>query len=328
MVCIVATYPEFSPTVSVRVGPEVAFRGVKYRLESWSVAWGDGSSDSFGPTWPWSASHGYMAGAGVYAGTVTMLAETGETLVWRVDFGAFSLSHTPITHAGGRNTDIVFAGGAADTLDGGLGNDSLHGRHGDDLLRGGGGGDVLSGGDGANTLLGGAGDDTLRGGRGEDTLLGGNGDDWLGHEAPDFCSAELGGWGADLLNGGRGADTLEASGSGAARLQLGVDEDADVVLFRYSSAYYGPDGIANFNPLHDRIQVGSGVWPTDIELVIGNDPVATGDRWALLYDQDSGRLFIDAPDSLIGNYPPIEVRPVHLATLWGAPTLTAENFIL
>ncbi len=324
------TIPEFYNTVSVRIGPEIEVRGARFEAASWSVSWGDGATASGAAAWPWYATHGYAAGAGVYAGSVTIEATSGDTLVWKVDFGAYSLAMTPIVHAGGRNTDIVFAGSAADTLDGGIGNDLLYGRGGDDLLRGGGGNDLLSGGDGSNTLVGGAGDDTLRGGRGEDTLLGGNGDDWLGHEDAGFASSEVAGWGADLLNGGRGADTLEASGNGAARLQLGLDDDADVVVFRYSSNYRAdaPDGIANFNALHDRIQVGDGVWPTEIELVIGNEPVASGDRWALLYDQDSGRLFIDAPDSLIGLYPPVEVQPVHLATLWGAPELTAANFIL
>jgi Ca2+-binding RTX toxin-like protein len=328
MVVMVNQLPELFPTVVLPLGPEFEFRGIEHTLASFTVAWGDGTTDSGPASWPWSATHSYLAGGGLYAGSVQLVATTGESFTWRVDFGAFSLSPTPVLHAGGRQTDFVVGSGGADTLDGGIGNDLLHGRAGDDLLRGGGGDDLLWGGGGANTLIGGAGDDTLVAGRGDDTLFGGNGDDWLRHDLQDAALNEIAGWGADLLNGGRGADTLEASGNGAARLQLGADEDADLVLFRYSSDYRGaPDGIANFNPLHDRIQVGSG-WPTDIELVIGDDPVATGDRWALLYEADTGRLFIDAPDSLIGWYPPVEVRPVHLATLWGAPELTAANFIL
>lgn len=338
MACFVHSISEFWPTVTIQVAPTFTLRGVERAVASWSVNWGDGTSASVPTSAPLWMDHGYVAGTGFYAGNMSRVAEGGEVLSIRVDFSMFNLTTDGVARQGGRFTDYMTGGSGADTLDGGVGNDVMWGRAGDDLLLGGGGNDLLyagtgdstlSDGAGADTLVGGAGADTLFAGTGDDRLIGGNGNDWLGHAEPWSCYPSPNGSGSDLLNGGDGADTLVGSGRGSASLQLGKDDEADLVLFGFSSSYAtdSPDGIANFDPSRDRIQFGH--YPNqNVELVIGTNPVAIGDRWALLYDTDTGRLFVDAPDGLVGSYPPINTQPVHLATLWHMPALTAENFIL
>lgn len=330
--------PELFPTVTVSVGPSFTFRGVERELASWSVNWGDGTSDSYSWSVPRPTTHKFIAATDFYSGSITRVANTGEVLVSRVDFSMFNFSTDGVTREGNRFTDYMIGGSGADTLHGGVGDDVIWGRIGDDLLLGGGGNDRLYGSmaagaeyddAAADTLLGGAGADTLFSGTGDDRLIGGNGDDWLDHIGTWASFPPSYGGGSDLLNGGQGADTLVGSASGTAALQLGRDDDPDIVLFSpfgyYAEEY--PDGIANFDPTRDRIQFGS-LPPYGTELVIGSNPVATSNRWTVLYDTDDGRLYIDAPDNLTGWYPPVTTTPVHLATLWHAPQLTAANFIL
>jgi hypothetical protein len=345
---------EFWPSITVTVSPTFTLRGVEHRLASWTVNWGDGALDSFDASVTLSATHGYRLGGGpvrvvgpdgtplelpgprVFTGSLRQVAEDGDVLTERVDFGVFNFATAGVTHLGNPFIDYVVGGSGADTLNGGDGHDALWGQAGDDVLSGGGGDDILHAGfrtgatayDGDNTLHGGAGNDTLYSGDGSDRLIGGKGDDWLDHQpAPEY--ARFRHTGSDLLNGGDGADTLIASSDGIAALQLARDDDADLVLFRHlgGSTSDGPDGIANFDPARDRIQFG--VNPTgNLEVVIGPNPVASGDRIAVLYETDSGRLFLDVPETLAGSLSLTPRDPVHIATLWDKPELTAANFIL
>ena len=259
---------------------------------------------------------------GFYTGSLHQMAETGEALVTRLDIALFNRTDEPVLRLGARSIDLMVGGGGADTLNGGWGNDVLSGGGGNDFLVGGRGDDWLLGGYGNNTLNGGVGDDTLYAGLGDDWLIGADGDDLLGHEAFSPCWPVNAGDGTDRLNGGNGADTLMASGGGTALMQLGRNDDAaDVVLFAQLDFYAAdrPDGIANFDPVLDRTQVGYG--RLGLDLVIGPNPVVSGDHAAVLYDTRTGWLYINADDFY-------DAPPVHVATLWDVPQLTAANFIL
>ena len=88
----------------------------------------------------------------------------------------------------GAASDVVFAGGGDDRVDGGGGSDAVFGGAGDDIVRGGSysdmvfggaGDDLMSGDDMSDVLIGGSGNDTLDGGFALDVLFGGAGDDVL-----------------------------------------------------------------------------------------------------------------------------------------------------
>jgi hypothetical protein len=139
-----------------------------------------------------------------------------------------------------------------------------------------------------------------------------------GRGLPDIMR---GGREADRLDGGGGADTLEASWMGAATLRLGKDKDADVVLFHLSRfkpyAAVAPDIVAGFDPRHDRIHVVD-MALAPIDLRFGTDTTLGSEVAAVIYDGVTGRLFMGV--SLFG--------AAHVATIIGAPDLTAEHFVI
>ena len=71
---------------------------------------------------------------------------------------------------GNAQNNIIYAGKAGGTLNGGTGNDKLYGGTGNDKLYGGAGNDTLTGGTGNDTLTGGAGNDVFVYGAGHDTI--------------------------------------------------------------------------------------------------------------------------------------------------------------
>ena len=114
--------------------------------------------------------------------------------------------------------DVLLAGSAGISMDGGAGDDTLGGGSGGHALDGGAGNDFLNGSDSADTLNGDAGDDVLNGDAGSDMLDGGAGADTLdggtsrdtldGGDDDDTLVWQFGG-GADVIGGGAGSDTLE-----------------------------------------------------------------------------------------------------------------------
>ena len=111
-----------------------------------------------------------------------------------------------VSITGNDQDNIIYAGKAGgtynggagiDTLYGGVENDTLHGGDGNDMLTGDAGNDTLNGGDGNDELYGGIGNDTLTGGTGSDILDGGAGNDTL-----------YGGSGSDVFVYGAGNDTI------------------------------------------------------------------------------------------------------------------------
>ena len=305
--------------LDVTVGASFTLAGENFATESWRIAWGDGATqDVAAPTL--RATHDYLA-SGTFQLDVTQFAGTGESLltpytVWIAPAG------TPGAAIQGNGlNDIVLSTGGADTFDGAGGDDRLLGGLGDDLLFGGAGDDLLEGGAGSDTLTGGAGADTLFGDAGPDALFGGAGDDWLGARISALDGLPEAS-GADTLAGGVGADTLVASMDSTARLHLGNDADPDVVLFFLSPsrsyAAGAADRILGFDPAQDVIHVETSL-NRDVALVIGGHPTNLGGQAAVFYDLGTGRLFLDrGPNE----------RFVHVATIIGAPELTAENFVI
>jgi Ca2+-binding RTX toxin-like protein len=301
------------------IGDDFVVAGERFATATWRIAWGDGATQDFAaPTL--RATHDYRE-SGSFQLQVTQFAGTGESLltpytVWIAPAG------TPgAAFQGDGLRDIVLATAGADTFDGGGGDDRLLGGLGDDVLFGGAGHDLLEGGAGRDTLTGGAGADTLFGDAGPDALFGGAGDDWLGARLSALDGLPEAS-GADTLAGGVGADTLVASMDSTARLHLGSDSDPDVVLFflsptrRYAEG--AADRILGFDPAQDVIHVENSL-NRDVALVIGGAPTNLGGQAAVFYDLGTGRLFLDrGPNE----------RFVHVATIVGAPELTAENFVI
>ena len=84
-----------------------------------------------------------------------------------------------VSITGNDQDNIIYAGKAGGTYNGGAGNDTLIGGDGNDKLYGGTGNDTLTGGAGNDTLYGGAGNDTLNGGSGNDVFVYGAGNDTI-----------------------------------------------------------------------------------------------------------------------------------------------------
>ncbi|MEM0986596.1 MAG: Ig-like domain-containing protein [Pseudomonadota bacterium] len=156
-------------------------------------------------------------------------------------------------------------------------------------------------GDGA-PLAGTPGPNALIGDGGNDILLGDGGDDVLRGEA-----------GFDTLDGGDGSDIL-FGGAGRDR-------------FRFMSENEGGDRIIDFTPGEDRIEVsaegfGGRLFPGQrVELVVSTGAATFNEDGAFLYNPVSGDLFYDRSGA---GFSP----PVRLATLEGAPALTARDIVV
>ncbi len=255
---------------------------------------------------------------------------------------------TAETVLAGLGNDVVFGNGGADTINGGDGNDFILPGAGADLVVGGNGFDAVFYGDSAAAVtidleVGAAntgfalGDtfaqveafllteqgDLMRGrddaGAG-DILYGLGGNDWLeGKGGFDYL---LGGDGADTLIGGFGFD-LYTGGAGAD-------------LFIYNSGFeggafaLGGEVITDFESGVDRIAF-IGATSGFASFIVGNNlflqtTAPTGTQGTttgptLIYDRSAGALWFDSNGNQAGglNY---------LASVLGAPTLTAADFVV
>ncbi|NPD15564.1 calcium-binding protein [Xinfangfangia sp. D13-10-4-6] len=245
------------------------------------------------------------------------------------DFDDFLLGNTAANAIyGGAGDDRIYGGGGADTLYGGTGNDTMFGSAGADQFFGGDGRDVVdysqattglrvdmllpatntqnAAGDtfsSIETIIGSNFADTLNGDAQHNQLIGGAGNDNLhGRSGNDTLD---GGLGQDILNGGDGMDT-----------------------FRFSAPLVAAnvDRIDGFNAADDTILLVSQVFAS-LELgtlaasAFANSLTATTAEHRILYDKPTGRLFYDA-DGAGG------AAAVHFATLSGAPTITASDFLV
>lgn len=273
----------------------------------------------------------------LYLGTATGGHAQGDILALIEDLIGSSLD------------DRLNGSNAANRLTGDAGNDTIMARNGADSLYGGDGDDLLIGGAGADVLYGGSGTDTASyssstaavtvslgavlgvGGDAQgdsltsiENLIGSNGyGDSLTGNANDNVLSGLGG--NDTLNAGNGNDTI-IGGMGADR--IGVGGGADVVVFQ--TAAEGGDTVGGFSAADDVFQfVAAGF----SGLVAGSDLDVTGQFASntsgtatqafgqIVYDSDDGKLYWDADGTGGG-------AAVLLATVSGAPALTADNFLI
>jgi len=207
---------------------------------------------------------------------------------------------------GGRGNDRIFGDGADlwfysataapgdDTLDGGAGADQLFGGYRNDLLIGGAGFDSLVAGEGNDLLLGGGGADSLSGGRGADTLKGGCGDDWYNADDGEDYDQDIdvlvfeapggrAGFGHDQVAGFEpGSGQLRFVGYSEADLAEPIHTVTDLVENLYDHILYlvkwhwefdFKDGSRVSVSLHDAVRDTSGVAPTGIPPVAGQDYV-------------------------------------------------------
>lgn len=242
--------------------------------------------------------------------------------------------------------------------------DQLGGDGGANVLDGGGGDDTLIGAGGADTLIGGDGVDTANyvhasvgltinlasgtGSGGEaagdvlqqiENLFGGSGDDiFTGNalanrlQAANGNDALVGGAGADVLVGGRGLDNL-FGGLGTDTLIGGLGQDtlgggaaADIFLFDAPLALKNADIISDFGNGDDVIHLASSVFAgvATGNLAAGafrNGTAATQSNDRVIYNAATGELFFDV-DGVGGQ------AQVRFATLTGAPTLSAADFVV
>jgi Ca2+-binding RTX toxin-like protein len=246
------------------------------------------------------------------------------------------------TILGGDGNDIIWSGAGNDVLDGGDGDDQLVGEAGDDTINGGAGNDRIRGQAGEDTIDGGTGNDYVQGGDGDDIADGGDGNDLLAGDAGnDTLSGDAGndmvngGSGNDTLLGGAGNDRLNGDG-GQDRLVGGAGLDflnggADADTFALTHKQADRDWISGFVSGEDKLEIdaalfGGGLAGAALDpsrLVVGSTPTATQPGvGTFLYDTDDGRLRWDADGSLGSGWAPV------IATLTGAPSLSASDFII
>lgn len=208
------------------------------------------------------------------------------------------------TVEGDGGNDLIYGGtpdgddGSADYLDGGWGNDTIYGQGGNDTLIGSQGHDRLYGGDGddsieggteEDSLVGGAGNDTLRGDDGYDTLEGGEGDDLLDGGAHE--DTLYGGAGNDTLIGGQGHDRL-FGGDGDDSIDGGINEDS-LVGGAGSDTLRGSNGWDTLEGGEGNDLLDGGEHDDTLYGGSGNDTLIGGGGNDKLYGQDGD-------DSLLG----------------------------
>jgi len=229
----------------------------------------------------------------------------------------------PDNEEGGTGDDRIDGLGGNDTLSGLGGSDTISGAAGDDEINGNRGDDRVSGGDGNDRVNGGLENDTIFGGNGDDTLIGRLGNDrMLGGSGEDILR---GGQGRDRINGGAGDDVLTGGGSRDRFIFAANSEFSEVDL--------GVDEITDFNPDLDlilldlttftEISTASGETLGDDFAIVDSDGDAATSQGIIVYNSDNGALFYNANGSTNGFG-----GGGQFATLTGAPTLTAEDFVI
>ncbi|MBD2342645.1 choice-of-anchor Y domain-containing protein [Anabaena subtropica] len=192
------------------------------------------------------------------------------------------------------NVENLTLRGSAVIGRGNASNNNIRGNDEDNFLYGLDGNDNLNGGNGNDTLNGGNGNDTLNGGTGNDILIGGAGDDRL-----------FGGAGADIFGFGFTGSPFNSG-------DFGIDTISDFAV--------GVDTIhldkASFTALTD-FSVGSEF------ATVSNDTLVAISDALIVYSSGSGRLFYNENGSTAGLG-----SGAHFATVSGAPTLTANDFVI
>ncbi|NVJ97967.1 MAG: hypothetical protein HWE25_07440 [Alphaproteobacteria bacterium] len=225
---------------------------------------------------------------------------------------------------GGEGDDKIWGGFNADTIEGGAGDDELNGGNRSyqagqdnsaDLIDGGAGDDTIGGGGGNDTLLGGEGDDKIwEGNNGEAKIFGGEGNDSIfaagdtdtldGGDGDDLIRT---GYSGGLVLAGSGADTVQ-SYSGADTIDLGADDDADLVTSTYLSHVYNFNGDVLRNvSYNDRIEITTTSNLTISSEASGDDIIITlgyrgGTYQFTLEDFDGQVVHVPSPNSYGGTH--------------------------
>jgi Ca2+-binding RTX toxin-like protein len=160
---------------------------------------------------------------------------------------------------GGDGADTIQGGSGFDDANGNMGNDTIHGNAGDDYSVGGKDNDLLFGDGGVDIVWGNLGDDTCDGGDGNDQVRGGQGADSVaGGAGNDFVSGDRG---DDTITGGTGADNFHGSqDAGIDRvLDFNLGEGDRVQLdpgTTYTVSQVGADTVLNMGAGNQMILVG------------------------------------------------------------------------
>jgi Ca2+-binding RTX toxin-like protein len=307
----------------------------------------------------WASYAGASAGVGIYREFAA--SNTGDAVGdTYLDIEFFDLTGFGDTYVGGAGSDFVFGQGGNDILFGGLAFDALYGGVGDDFLLGGDGGDLLDGGAGGfdvvfygdaptgvsvnlvtNINSGFAAGDTLTGIEGylltdfADTMTGtdnpavgdviyglGGADSLVGLGGFDYLigggnnDTLVGGFGWDLLIGGGGADRFVWNTGGEGGPALGGGAGGDIV----QDFEVGIDKLAFVSAT-----TGIASFTLGGNLFIQNGGITgmqgSGSGPTLIYDTGGGGLWYDTNGNASGGL-------IYLATVVGAPALTAADFIV
>ncbi|MDZ8082582.1 MAG: hypothetical protein RMX35_26395 [Nostoc sp. DcaGUA01] len=165
--------------------------------------------------------------------------------------------------------------------------------------------DVINGQGGNDKIDGKSGNDLLRGGAGNDSLIGGTGNDTL-----------VGGAGSDRLTGGVGADYFLYN-TNAAFVSSAIGQDA-ITDFKHSQADKIILDKTTFTAITST--AGTGFSNAGDFKIISNGATSTA---KIVYDPVTGQLFYNQNGSAAGFG-----SGGLFATLSGAPTLTATDFII
>jgi serralysin len=237
---------------------------------------------------------------------------------------------------GGAGNDTVYAGLGNDTIGTGGGNDVVYGSAGtnviyaglgNDSVYGGSGADQIYGGDGANTLLGNDGNDTVYAGNSGDFVAGGAGNDVL--LAGDGNDVIYLGTGNDFAGGGAGNDVIYA-GAGTNRIYAGYGDDTVVAGYGRDVITGGPG--ADHFVFSSSAQIGiAGSRDVITDFTAGVDKIdlsAVGLQFigAASFSGVAGELRY-IPGYVVGDISGDAVNDFAIE-LSGAPTLTADDFIL
>ena len=263
---------------------------------------------------------------------------------------------------GGAGADYILGNAVANRLEGRGGSDTLSGANGNDRLYGGGSGDTLTGGNGNDTLAGGSGVEFMSGGNGNDTyfvdaagdktvetsatggidtvrsavsrtlganleklvLLGttsingyGNG---LGNTLTGNTAGNIlkGNGGNDTIGGGLGNDTLYG-GSGNDWFVFDTEPNSVNNFDRINDFVSADDTIRLSAAIFDGLDTGSTHTLGAAKfLAVAGGGTSTGGVPRITYDTNNGFLYYDDATH----------NHVHFATLNGAPTISAADFVI
>jgi Ca2+-binding RTX toxin-like protein len=237
---------------------------------------------------------------GSYTASDTAIA-LGSDFTGMLDAGAYlstvttvdgSAAESAVNITGNGQNNVIYAGKAGGTLDGGTGDDTLYGGAGNDILNGGADNDMLHGG---------AGDDELSGGTGSNKLYGGAGNDTL------ISSA-----GNDTLTGGTGSDTYIISSGFTADTLIAIDQagftagDVDILklqtLNHDAVAYSLEEGVLTITDNATGGKVTVAGWDVNplSEIVFGdNESITSGQINEIVSDTNN---IIPISDNASGTY--------------------------